>query len=77
MSQFGKKFAKVYHSLYSSTEQLQMALLTYIFIKLGLNNEKSIYTLPLQSLHLLSFHLLSLLLQTLRLVSLVSLVTKT
>jgi ribosomal protein S24E len=26
MSQFGKKSAKVYHSLYSSTEQLQVAL---------------------------------------------------
>ena len=26
ISQFGKKSAKVYHSLYSSTEQLQVAL---------------------------------------------------
>ncbi len=26
MSQFGKKSAKVYHCLYSSTEQLQVAL---------------------------------------------------
>jgi hypothetical protein len=26
LSQFGKKSAKVYHSLYSSTEQLQVAL---------------------------------------------------
>jgi ribosomal protein S24E len=35
MSQFGKKSAKVYHSLYSSTEQLQVALWTYIFLRLG------------------------------------------
>jgi hypothetical protein len=26
ISQFGKKSAKIYHSLYSSTEQLQVAL---------------------------------------------------
>ena len=33
--QFGKKSAKVYHCLYSSTEQLQVALWTYIFLTLG------------------------------------------
>jgi hypothetical protein len=42
------KAAKVYHSLYSSTEQLQVALWTYIFLWLGLNNEKFIHTLPLR-----------------------------
>jgi hypothetical protein len=57
ISQFGKKSAKVYHSLYNSTEQLQVALWTYMFFKLGLNNEKSIHTLPLKSLHLLSLPL--------------------
>ncbi len=57
MSQFGKKSAKVNHCLYSSTEQLQVALWTYMFLKLGFNNEKSINTLPLPSLHLLSLHL--------------------
>ncbi len=36
--QFAKKFAKVYHSLYSSTEQLQVALRTYIFLRLELNS---------------------------------------
>ncbi len=51
MSQFGKKSAKVYHSLNSSTEQRQVALWTYMYLKLGLNNEKSIYTLPIQSIH--------------------------
>jgi hypothetical protein len=35
MFQFGKKSAKVNHSLYSSTEQLQVALWTYIFLTLG------------------------------------------
>jgi hypothetical protein len=54
MSQFGKKSANVYHSLYSSLEQLQMALWTYMFLKLGFYNEKSLHTLPLQFLHLLS-----------------------
>jgi hypothetical protein len=53
-SQFGKKSAKVYHCLYSSTEQLQMALWTYIFLWFRLNNEKSLHTLPLWSLPLLS-----------------------
>jgi hypothetical protein len=48
-----------------------------MFIRLGLNNDKSIHTLPLQSPHLLSFHLKSLPLETLRLISLVSLITKT
>jgi hypothetical protein len=43
----GKKSAKVYHSLYSSTEELQVALWTYMFFKLGLNKEKSLYILPL------------------------------
>jgi hypothetical protein len=56
-SQFGKKSAKVYHSLYSSIEQLKVALWTYMFLKLGINNDKSIHTLPLESLHLLSLHL--------------------
>ncbi len=51
MSQFGKKSAKVYHSLYSSTEQPQVALLTFMFIRLGLNNEKSVHTLPVPYLN--------------------------
>ena len=55
--QFGKKSAKGYHSLYSSTEQLQVALWTFMSIRLGWNNEKSIHTLPLLSLHLLSLPL--------------------
>ncbi len=33
--QLGKKSAKVYHSLYSSTGQLQVALWTYMFLKFG------------------------------------------
>ncbi len=53
--QFGKKSTEVYHFLYSSTEQLQVALWTYMFLKLGLNNEKSLTTLPLQFFPLLSF----------------------
>jgi hypothetical protein len=57
MSQFGKKSAKLYHSLYSSTEQMQVALWTYMFIKLGLNNKKSIHTLPLLSVPFLSLNL--------------------
>ena len=77
ISQFGKKSAKVYHSLYSTTEQLQVALWTFMFFKLGLNNEKSIHTLPLKYFHLLSLPLYSLPLETLCLVSLVSLITKT
>jgi hypothetical protein len=48
-----------------------------MFIRLGLNNEKSIHTLLLQSIPLLSFHLYSLHLQTLRLVTLVNLIIKT
>jgi hypothetical protein len=52
-SSLAKKSAKVYHSLYSSTEQLQMTL-GFMFNRFGRNNEKSIHTLPLQSLHLLS-----------------------
>jgi hypothetical protein len=44
---------------------------------LGLNNEQSIHTLPLQSPQLLSLRLESVPLETLRLVSLVSLITKT
>ena len=55
--QFGKKSAKVYHCLYSSTEQLQVALWTYMFFKLGLKNIKSIHTLPLLSVPFLSLHL--------------------
>jgi hypothetical protein len=47
--QFGRKSAKVNHSLYSSTEQLQVALRTYIFLWFGLNKEKNIHTLPLRS----------------------------
>ncbi len=57
ISQFGKKSAKVYHNLYSSSEQLQVALWSYMFLKLGLNNEKSTHTLPLQSFPLLSLPL--------------------
>jgi hypothetical protein len=57
MSQFGKKSAKVYYSFYRSTDQLQMALGTYMFLKLGFYNEKSLHTLPIQSPHLLSLHL--------------------
>ena len=52
-----KKSTKVYHSLYSSTEQLQVAWWTYMFLKLGLNKEKSLHILPLQSLPLLSLRL--------------------
>jgi hypothetical protein len=48
-----------------------------MFLKLGLNNEKSIHTLPLQSIPLLLLHLYFLHLQTLPFVSLVSLITKT
>ncbi len=55
--QFGKKSSKVYCSLYSSTEQLQVALWTYIFLWFGLNNEKSLHTLPLRSAPVLSLHL--------------------
>ena len=47
MSQFDKKSAKVKHCLYSSIEQLQVALWTYMFFKLGLNKEKSLHILPL------------------------------
>jgi hypothetical protein len=54
-----------------------VALWTFMFIRLGLNKEKSMYTLPLQSLHLLSMHLKSFPLETLRLVYSVSLITKT
>ncbi len=46
---FGKKSAKLYHCLYSSTEQLKVALWTFRFISLGLNNDKSIHSLPLRS----------------------------
>jgi hypothetical protein len=42
-------FISVYHSLYSSTEQLQVALWIYMFLNLGLNNDKCIHTLPLRS----------------------------
>ncbi len=42
--QFGKKFAKMYHCLYSSIEQLQMALWTYMFLMFGFNNEKPLHT---------------------------------
>ena len=40
-SSLAKKSANVYHCLYSSIEQLQVALWTCMFIRLGLNNEKS------------------------------------
>ena len=40
MFQVGKKSTKAYHCLYSSTEQLQVALWTFMFIKLGLNKER-------------------------------------
>ncbi len=69
ISQFGKKSAKVYHCLYSTTEELQMALWAYIYLRLGFNND-SLYShppsqispspispslvLPLQTLRLLS-----------------------
>jgi hypothetical protein len=42
------KAAKVYHSLYSSTEQLQVHFEPTFFLWLGLNNEKSIHLLPLR-----------------------------
>jgi hypothetical protein len=71
----GKKSAKVFHSIDSSTEQLQVALSTHMLLNLGLNKEKSLHTLPLRSVHFLSFPLQSLPLQTFRLVSLVSLIT--
>ena len=69
----------IYHCLYSSTDQLQMALWTSMFIRFGINNVKSIHTLHLQSFHLLSLLLYSLHLETLRLVPLVmvSLMTNT
>ncbi len=51
------KSAKVYHNLYSSIEQLQVALWTYMVLKFGLNNDKSIHTLPLRSVPFLSLHL--------------------
>ena len=35
ISRIVKKSAKVYHSLYSSSEQLQVALRTFMFFKLG------------------------------------------
>jgi hypothetical protein len=47
-----------------------------MFIRFGLNNDKSLHTLSLQSVPFLSLHLQSLPLQTLRLVSLVSLITE-
>jgi hypothetical protein len=48
-----------------------------MFIRFGINNEKSLNTLPLQSLHLISLHLISLPLETLRLGSLAKLIIKT
>ena len=48
-----------------------------MFLKLGLNNEKYIHTLPLRYVPFLSLHLQSLPLLTLHLVSLVSLITET
>jgi len=59
--QFGKKSAKVYHCLYSLLMQLQVALWTYMFLKLGLNNEKSLLiSLCNLSLSYLSYFILSL-----------------
>ncbi len=54
MSQFGKKSAKVNHCLYSSTEQLQVALWTYMFLKFGFNND-NLFTPSLSDLSL--YHL--------------------
>ena len=45
--QFGKKSVKVYHCLYSSIKQLQVALWTYIFLRKLFNIEQSIHTPPL------------------------------
>ncbi len=53
----GKKSANVYHCLYSSTEQLQVALVTYMPLMFGFNNEKSLRTLPLLSVSFLSLNL--------------------
>ncbi len=39
MSQFCKKSAKLYHCLYSSIEQLQVALWICMFLKFGINND--------------------------------------
>ncbi len=66
-----------YHCLYSSTEQLQVALWTYMLLNLGLNNDKRIHTLPLRFVPLHISPSLSLFLQTLNLVSLISLIAKT
>ncbi len=55
--QFGKKSAKIYHCLYSSKEQLQVALWTYMFLMFGFNTEKSLHTLPLRSVSFLSLPL--------------------
>jgi hypothetical protein len=41
----------------SSTEQLQVALRTYMSLMFGFNNEKSLHTLPLRSVPCLSLHL--------------------
>jgi hypothetical protein len=49
VSQFGKKSAKVYHSLYSSTEQLQVALWSYIFSQVRLKQSK-VYSDPPSSI---------------------------
>ncbi len=54
---FGKKSSKEFHFSYSLLMQLQVALWTYMFLKLGSNNENSIHILPLQSLPLIAFHL--------------------
>jgi hypothetical protein len=75
--QFGKKSAKVNHSLYSSTEQLQVALRTYIFSLVWIKQRK-VYSHPPSPI--CPFPIspsISLPLQTLRLVSLVSLIIKT
>ncbi len=54
-----------------------MALRTYMLLNLGLNNDKRIHTLPLLSVPFYISPSQSLPLQTLSLVSLVSLITKT
>ncbi len=54
--------------------QLQVAVRTYMFLKLGLKNKNSIHILPLRTLPLLSLYLLSLSLQTLCLIFLTNLV---
>ncbi len=67
----------VYHCLYSSTEELQMALWAYIFLRLGFNNNNLYSHPPSQISPSPISPSLVLPLQTLHLLSLVSLMTKT